>query len=409
MALKRDITIRRQRPAPLAQDEPVALKAVPGRRKRRPFLRIILRLIIVAALIAGGCLIWQNRDSISPENLIYWLNNKLAGEQTGGGFSENITGSSVKSMLRVKEGLALLTDTSLTLYNNKGGRLFQRQHGFASPIVRAAGKWILVYDAGGNGLRLETLASTTWEKSVDNRITSAALSNDGLYALVTDSSEGYTSEIIAYNRYGEKIYHWVSAELTFLDVALSPDGKSLAAVGVTAQSGAMKSSLLIFDLNKEKPVAQYDSNSVMLFAIEYFPSGTMAAVGNGEIWVCNKSGSIYQKHAFDDRELMGYTIGESSVSAVLREPGNSQGGIVMTVNPSGDMAYTAPFEGSFRSIAPHETGILLLTSERLIFIDPAGIAKSIEVMRDGRMVCSIQNKAVVLGLTSFSEYPLKFR
>ena len=52
----------------------------------------------------------------------------------------------------------------------------------------------------------------------------------------------------------------------------------------------------------------------MLFAVGYFPNGTIAAVGDSAVWVYNKSGTIRQQHGFDGRRQVGYVIGESAVS-----------------------------------------------------------------------------------------------
>ena len=99
------------------------------------------------------------------------------------------------------------------------------------------------------------------------------------------------------------------------------------------------------------PVSLYEGTDVMLLSVGYFPNGTVAAVGDRELWVMNKKGTIQSKHNYEDRQLAGYVLGDSSISVALRDYGGSQSGTVMTVNPSGDLAYTMPFKGAFRSLA----------------------------------------------------------
>jgi hypothetical protein len=75
----------------------------------------------------------------------------------------------------------------------------------------------------------------------------------------------------------------------------------------------------------------------------------------------------------------------------------------MAVNSSGDKAYTIPFEGTYRSLTPYGSGTLILTSDHLYRTDAAGIKYTSGVTRDGRMVCTLGNRIIVLGLTSLDE------
>ena len=141
----------------------------------------------------------------------------------------------------------------------------------------------------------------------------------------------------------------------------------------------------------------------MLFAVKYYPGGTVAAVGDHELWVFNKKGSIQQKHSYKDQQLSGFAFGDSAVSVVLRDFGGTENGTLMTVNPSGDKAYDLQYAGTFRDISSYNSGVLLLTSDKLYYIDSGGLKYSSEVTRDGRMVSALDKKVVVLGLTSLYE------
>lgn len=381
------------------------LKVIRGKRKKRKryfLLHLLLRLLLVAILVAGGIEIYKNWDTLAPESLVVWVNQKLSGRK-GDGFPVSLTGSSVSSMSLTDEGLAMLTDTNYILYNNNGGELVRRQHGFSKPILKTKGKWALIAEAGGSRLRIETLASTSAEMTVNTHIIEAAVDRGGDFALATDSSQGYMSEVVVYDKHKKEIYHWYSTDLNVTNLALSPDGKSLAVVGVAANNGAMQSSILIFDLSKKDPVAQYQDTDLLLCSVGYFPNGTLAAIGDKALWIVNESGSIQQKTSYDDHTMIGYTMGDDSVSVVLRNYGSSDDGTLLTVNPSGDKAYSVAYEGTYRSISPSGNGVLLLTSEHLYRMNATGVPAMADAAQDGRLVSAWGNKALVLGLTSLNE------
>ena len=392
---------RREKP-----ENKAGLSVVQGQRKRRGLtvFRVFARLAVVSLVIVAGVFIYSRWDKIQPENILLWLNDKLAGGESGDGFPFEITGSSVIGMESTRGGLALLTNNSLVLLNSKGGEVYRRLHGFSKPIMRAGGRWILVADSGGSRLRLESRLSTAVEMTVKNKITSVDVSDRGCFAVATDSTGGYASEVAVYRQNSkEPFFHWLDSSFVILDVAISPDEKSMAVVGVTAQGGGMKSCLKIFDFDKESPAAQYEQNDVMLFAVGYFPNGTIAAVGNSAVWVYNKSGTIRQQHGFDGRRQVGYVIGESAVSVALSRYGGIEGGTVLTVNSSGDKAYETDYEGGFRSMAAHGSDVLVLTSEYLCLIDITGQKYAGETIKDGRIISAFGKKAMVLGLNSLIE------
>ena len=134
--------------------------------------------------------------------------------------------------------------------------------------------------------------------------------------------------------------------LLLTDVALSPDGLHLAAVGVTAEAGNMRSTLLVFDLTQKSAApVEYSGDGLMLFGVTYFSGGTVAAVGDTEMWVVKPGGTLYEKHSYEGLEPNGYAFGEASAGIVLRHSGASEGGRLLVVNASGIWRMQRSFRG----------------------------------------------------------------
>ena len=411
MANRRDLTIKPRKtktPAPVPADDDLFEPDKPTARRRRrhgrSLWRMVFRLAVVAVVIAGGVWVVRNWDTIAPDSLLVWIDETLGGGHTGDGYPVDMAGSTVQQMTETSEGLVLVTDTAYRMFNASGGEVVNRPHGFSSPMLKTAGKWALLYDAGSYRLRLESRTGTAYERTTEAHLVDGAVNTKGMVALVTDSTQGYLSEVVVYNRKQEQVYRWYSSELHVLGVALSNDGTSMAVIGVSSQAGYLRSSLLLFDLKKSEPVARYDDTGVLYTDVGYFPGGTVLAVGDTAARVVNESGTIDQTHAYEDYRLVGSAVGELSAGLVLQPYGSTDTYRLLVLNPSGDQAYTEDFTGTFRDVAATEEGLLVLTAGKLYVAGAAGFEETLDVIRDGRLTSTLGSQRLVLGLTALEAY-----
>lgn len=432
MANKQDLRIRTHkrpgtRPAreqtPPAED--TALREVPAKKRRRrgTVRRVLARLLVVAALFAAGFLIWQNWDKLAPDKVLVWLEETFAGRR-GDGFPVEISGSGVTHMETLGENLALLTDTSFVIYSNQGGELTRRQHNYSAPLLKTAGDYALIAETGGTRFRLETRASTVLNVTADNKsedeketpvldtaltghpIISAAVGRSGTVALVTDSSQSYTSEVYVYDKKGKLLFHHNNSDLMAIDIAVSPNEKQVAIAGVAAHKGSIQSTVQVFSLRggDNKPSKTYTGQDTLLCALSYFSNGRLAAVGDNAVWLLDPSGDLDKRVAYTEQQLDSYRIGDRSVGLVLSHYGSSDGGELRLITDAGEEAFAAAFTGTFRDMASVGNDMLLLTSNGLQRTNGKGLGKMMDVPPDGRMIAALGNKAIVLGLTALREF-----
>ncbi len=405
MANKKDIRVKQRSFHVVEPKRPEEEENTPKKRRKKKHgaLRVTVRLLIVIAVLGGAFLLWKNWDSLAPEAVLDWVDEQLGGKK-GSGYPVDITGSNVISMQGMGDKLAVTTDTSLTIYNEGGGQLVSRVHGFTSPITKISGDYILIAEQDGSRLRLETRRSTVLEMEVEGRIIAASVGSNGSIAVSMKSSQGYLSEVAVYNKKGDKLYRRRFPDQLIVATALAPDGRTFAAAGISAAGGAMKSTLTVFDVKKTDPVAQYESTDLMLMDVGYFPGGTLFAVGDTALWVVKPGGALDQKQTYTDSQILGYAIGSDCAAVVYRRHGNTSGGEVLTVAPGGDVLFTQSFNGDFRALSAAADGLLLLTSDQLHRYDIKGADSAQEIPRDGLKVTPLGKKTVVLGLSALTTY-----
>ena len=386
-------------------EESTQLKAVPHRRKRKRVLRVFVRLLLVALLGVSGFFIWKNWDTLSPENVLVWINEQFAGGQKGDGFPVTTTGDTVVAMVPVNNNLTLLTDTSLLMYNTSGGEVVRRPHSFAQPLLKAAGDYVLVMESGGTRLSLEKRSSTVLSHTVTEAIVTAAVAENGYFAVVTGASQSYVSQVAVYDKKGTEIYRWKSSEWMVADVALQADGKAMAVVGISARDGNLQSALLTFKLDKsaEQPLC-FSEQGLLLFAVSYLPSGGIAAVGDTAGWIVASAEGQPVKYAYAERKLLGYAVGYAGLGLVLQAYGSSAGGELIVLDSSGQPQPAIPFASPYRDLCAYKDGFFLLTDRHLLAVNNNSLKGTLDIPPDGRLVAALGDKAIVLGLTTLNEY-----
>lgn len=410
-------------PPPVPLPEPAAEEtaAAPRRKKRRSSgLRLGMRLLALVLAAAVVLAVWQNWDSLAPRNLMFWFDQTFSAK--GDGYPVAISGSSVLDMQEEQSYLVLLTDTSLVALNANGGEVMRRQHNYSDPILLTSGKYMLIAEVGGKRFRLETMPDTVLNATannlaedkktsvldtpVENAIISAAVRADGTVALVTESSQSYTSEALVYSPSGKLLYRQRYATMMATDVALSPNEKDIAVTGIEAVNGAMQSRLQIHTLQSKdnKPRKEYTGEGVLMGRVAYLSGGQVAAVGDTQTWLVDADGDQDKRITYDQQQLVGCAIGDKTVNLALQKYGSGDGGEVMRLNPQGETLYTAAFTGSFRHMCVQDTQLLLLTSGRLYHGDGEALGGGVDVQQDGRMAGLLGDKAIVLGLTALNEY-----
>ena len=375
------------------------------RRKRRG--RTLIRLLILAVLAAGCVTVWHFREQIAPNSLLIWLDNLLAGGEAGEGFPIALDGSEIVAMQATEDGyLAVVDGTELHFYNGKGGEEVRRTHGFSSPGMQAAGKYVCVTEKGGRRLRLETRAKTVCEITTQFDILTAAVSENGNVAVLTAADQNYTSKITVYDAAGKVLYDRNRAEQG-VAVALSPDGRCVAVTGVGVQMGALYATLDVYSLSTTgEALYTCRGEEQLMHRLAFVDNVTVAAAGTAEVWVCDIDAKTAAVSRLTDGELIAFGVTGRSVAFVQRPYGSTRGGRITVLSPDGAVCYRREFTGAFRAMGSYARGHMLMTEGEVLFCGNDRPLGATAVSTDGLRVAVFRNRVLVLGLTELSSYPL---
>lgn len=365
--------------------------------------RVVIRFLIVAAVLLALYALVINWRAFAPDSFVSWMEDVLDGT-TGGEWPVSITGDTVFDLQQAGGNLVVLTDTDTVYYNGSGGESLRRACAYAKPMMRVNGRYVLLMETGGTRYRLETRSGVECEQELSSNISTGAVSGKGDVAVVTASSQSHVSEVLVFDRDGDKRYQWLSSEWLVLDVSFSNDGNALAVVGCRANAGAMQSAVLVFDLRDgEAQPKQYLGDGVLYTRVQFMDSGTVAAVGDTQMRFVNPTGALDTAVPYTDVELIGFCLTESEVAIVTRPYGAQEGGTAAIYSSAGDKRCEQAIEGAFRDVSAGGAGFLVLTDRYVYTMDKEGLEDRAAVTADSLMVGGIDRKALVLGMSQLRE------
>ena len=255
----------------------------------------IIKLLIVLALLLIVVSVWRNRIDLSCANLTQCGSDSIAMCGSGKGFPSTINGSHAASIDSIAgSGIALLSDTSLTIYDETAREAAVRAHFMSSPSMKVAGRYAVVFDLGSTDYRLDAAAENIITGNAERPVIGCAVSRNCRYALVMQGSslgESWLSSVEVYDREGSSLHKWHCADWYLTEAALSPDGKYLALAGVNASGGELASAIIIQKVGSKEQLAEYVLSGNICLSLEYNNDGTLFAVGSSAMTVISDNGS----------------------------------------------------------------------------------------------------------------------
>lgn len=292
----------------------------------KPLFKVFLILLACGLAV----FLWFNRANLAPDRVGDWIQESLMGMGVGPGFPAPMVGSDVAkdNFQLMDQDAVLVSDTSFVMLNKTAKELANRQHSFSTPVLKVAGSRALVYNLGGNAFQIESRSKNILKQAeLGDNILAGDLSESGVFAIATES-KGYFSKLTIYakNSQGtdpeDYLYRYSFSDYYITSVALNHAGTSVAAVGVSANEGALRSALYLFDdFNspdpKESPDFIFDDN--LILATRYLDNGNIAVVGDREAYIIVPKTGEKIVYSYRQRTLANFEItGESLILALSK-------------------------------------------------------------------------------------------
>lgn len=379
---------------PVVIDDAPERNAYYDRVARRYRTAQYLTLFLVVAVILTAFV--TGSDSITYANFVYLLRDFDTVLSAGGDTVNRIRYSAAdeRQYLCYRNGLALVNRAGVELYNASGRRTLDDTPGFSDPRAAASAQYMLVWDAGHTSYALYNSLARIYTGELDFPISAGAISDSGMYAVVTKSRE-YTSAVLLYGKNNRLKNRFLKDEYV-IDVAIADDGERVALASVKSADGAYLTELLLAEPGKDTALATVELGGMFPLAVRFFDDNRVALLCDGAICFYSAQGEALGRFTFTDAAPSRFALDGELAALVF--PNNVMGteSRVLCFDGNGQTVDDAVFAGRAEAVALGHDGLYLLTENDLYHraegktasLDYSGSGKALLTSGDGVLLCT---------------------
>ena len=364
--------------------------------------RVFTLLCVVFLLFS----ILTNMSNITYENLFYFAREFGSAVDMASVHHETLSYDVYKdqNFALYRGGIAAVSPSNVSLYTATGRKTFSGRSSYVAPFSVASKKYLLVYDISGNGFSLYNSFSKVYSETFESPVTDAAISESGVFAVVTKSSEFktvinvYSEKINLVGRYSHKDYA--------IDVAIDSEGKRMAVLFYSAGDGTGVTELRVYDISESHKSDKEDSlgrvlleehyNGVFPLACTFLDNGDLAVVTDGNISILDEKYRAIKSIGFIE-EVSAFCADSSGVAIALRSGALNDLNRVIAFDEKGKQIYDSTVKSSAEGIDVCERYLFLKSTHGVLRLDTKDGATETQSCQVGKLMVYDEDTAIVCG------------
>lgn len=364
----------------------------------------ILTLLLVLFLLLS---VFTNISSITYGNFFYFFRDFGNAVDIERSNYESLSYDVYQdqSFALYRGGIAAVSPSNVSVFTATGRRTLKSRSDFALPYAVCSSKYALVYDISGNTFALYNSFSKVYTESFDYPITDAAISDSGVFAVLTRSAD-YKSVVNVYNK-NVKLAGRYSKDMYALDVTIDDTGEKMAVIYYDIGDGLGRTVLRVYDISnrvsedkypdEDRVIAQKTFEGEFPLACAFMSDGKLSLATDGSVNILdNNEYELYDSMSFNG-ELRAVYASEDGIVVALKEGALNDVNTVMAFDKDGKVLYNELVRESIREIAVLGRHIFIKTDAGVARIN-ADTGEEEELgSQAGKMLIYDESTAIVCG------------
>ncbi len=250
--------------------------------------KVLQRIFLVCLAVFAVVAVTVNFKHITYDNFFYLIKDFNTAVDTENVRYETLSydASADQSFALYRGGLAVVSRSNVSAFTATGRRTLNSNSAYSKPFALSSDKYLLIYDIGEGNMDIYNSFAKVYSEKLNYPISGACFSKEGSFAVITRSEE-YESEIIVYDKNFKKLINYRKGSFA-LDVAISPDGRTLGAVYVDTDNGLVCTKLVFYDLKKNEKIDELLYSGEFPLACSFLDGGGFAVITDSTVRVFDK-------------------------------------------------------------------------------------------------------------------------
>ncbi|MBQ8416058.1 MAG: hypothetical protein IJX13_04055, partial [Clostridia bacterium] len=264
---------------------------------RLGILQVILFLSLFAFVVLA---VLANTNLITYQNFYYFFQDLGASAETVDVFNADSVSyltAEEQSFTVYRKGLAVAGNHSVTLFSATGRQLLSVSVNYQNPKATGAGKYLLVYESGGTKYSLYNSNIQTPSGESAKPIVGAAVSDSGMYALISEGTDSttlvslYNDRFALINQYRKSGY--------VMGAAINASGDRIAILTSSSSGASLSTALMLAEPGKGEAIAETVVGNTSGILCTFTSSGNVGVFCSGGVTYLDPKGKIFVQEDFE--------------------------------------------------------------------------------------------------------------
>ena len=359
----------------------------------------ILQVVLYLSLFAFVVLSFlTNSKLITYQNFYHFFQDLNASAERVDVFTHDSISYSTndeQSFTLYRKGLAVAGNTGVTIFSATGRQLVSHGIQYNDPVAVGSGKYLLVYERGGKQYSLYNANTQMFEGKTEYPITGAAVSDSGMYALISSASDANSAVYLYNERFS--LINLYKRSGNVLDVTISANGDRIAILTVSPKNGGFSTTVLLAEPGKGTAIAETELDSSLGISCHFTKTGKIATLCTTGVAYFSANGKLDFFYDFEGKMLATAELNEDGVAICLKKSEISEKNIVILFDKSGKIVYNGVVSKSINSVAYLEGALFWTDYSGVSRLDlDSGQIDFEEYATDGKVLLAVNDKEVLL-------------